>query len=105
MAIGNPTVFEGATKPTAIEVDGYEPLVVAHRTTDVPSALQQLIDYGARTDGQPVYQGWAPPGMAQGTNGWLIKYYQYNGSGWCTSITSTALSDANWTNRSTAAYS
>lgn len=103
--LGYATKIEGARKPTSIEVDGYEPLISAHRTTDTPSILQQLIDYGVRTDGQPLYQGWAPAGLAQGTNGWLIKYYQYNGSGWATSITSTALSAANWTNRTSAVYS
>lgn len=55
---------------------------------EVPNLIQ-LFDYDVRTDGQPVYLGYAPSDTEQSEHGWVIFYFQYNDSGNVTSIQST----------------
>lgn len=43
--------------------------------------VQQIFDYGSRTDQQPVYIGWAPPGLSQSAVGWKIRFFTYNSDG------------------------
>lgn len=38
-------------------------------------------DYDVRTDGQPVFLGWAPPGSLDGDAAWLIAKMTYDGNG------------------------
>lgn len=78
MAIGGGLKFEGQTKPDAISVDSYEPDLFARRYTEIPSNMQMRCDYVGRTDGQPIYIGWAPRGLATSINGWLIHKYTYD---------------------------
>jgi hypothetical protein len=41
---------------------------------------QTKIDYAARTDGQPVYKGYAPIEHNDDYDKWVIHYYTYDGS-------------------------
>lgn len=41
---------------------------------------ETLFDYGARTDGQPVYIATAPTGTSQDAAAWLVTKYTYDGS-------------------------
>ena len=34
--------------------------------------LEMVVDYGARTDGQPLYIGYRMPGVSESSVGWLI---------------------------------
>jgi hypothetical protein len=95
------TAFEGATKPTSIEVDGYEGLLSANRIVEIPSNMQFRAAY-ASTDGLPTYCGFAAKGLAEGTNGWLLKEYTYDASRQCTKI---LIAYGNWTNRASESYS
>jgi len=105
MTLGNKTGIEGAVKPSAVEVDGFDPNLSAHRYTEIPSGLKMRIDYTGRSDGQPVYQGFAPSGLAEGTGGWLIYKFTYSADpGNMTQrdvFGASAADDANWTARDT----
>jgi len=96
------TAFEGATKPTSIEVDGYEGLLSANRIVEIPSNMQFRADYGTSTDGLPDYTGYAAKGLAEGTDGWLLKQFTYDSYRQCTQI---LVAYGNWTNHSSESYS
>jgi len=96
------TKFEGAVKPTAIEQDIYEVDLQAQRICEIPSNLQFRADYSASTDGLPDYTGYAPMGLAEGTDGWLLKKYTYDVNRQCTKIQICVTS--NWTGHTTATY-
>ena len=65
---------------------------------DLPNMIQ-LFDYDVRTDGQPVYLGYAPIDTAQATARWVIFKFTYNGSGFVTQIESVG--EGAWSVRST----
>ena len=85
MAIGTGLNMEGATKPSSLEVDGYEKDLFAHRYTEIPSNMQFRAIYGS-IDGLPDYIGYAPRGLAVGTTGWLLKKFTYDANRQCTLI-------------------
>lgn len=70
--------FEGAVKPSSIEQAGWEADLFAHRYCEIPSNMQLRLDYGARSDGQPIYQGFAPRGLASSATGWLLYKFTYS---------------------------
>lgn len=70
--------LSGAVKPSSIEQDAYDGNLQALRHTEIPSGMKMRLDYTGRSDGQPVYQGFAPSGLAEGTNGWLIYKFTYS---------------------------
>jgi len=47
---------------------------------DIPG-IQERFDYGSRTDGNPVYKGYAEVDEATGSGRWVVHYYEYNGDG------------------------
>lgn len=100
--IGNPTELSGATKPTSIEVDGYDKEISAHRFAEIPSNMQQLVDYDIRTDFNPVYIGYAAPGLSEDSSGWLIYNYTYDVNN--RFISRKVCTNDSWTNRATATY-
>jgi hypothetical protein len=99
--IGSSTQLSGAVKPDAISVDSYEPLLFAKRVTDIPSNMQKRLDYGARTDDNPVYVGFGAKGLTEGAEGWLLYYLEYDGSNRLTKLT---IAYGDWTTRTTATY-
>ena len=60
---------------------------------------EMRLDYGARTDGQPVYQGFAPSGIGTADAFWTLYAFTYDGSNFVTrrQIKHRAV----WDNRST----
>jgi len=102
--IGTAIRQDGAVKPSSLEQQVYEPDLFAQRITEIPSNLQFRADYLLTTDGLPAYTGYAPMGLAEGTNGWLLKKFTYDASRQCTKI--QVCTSSNWTARdSTAVYS
>jgi len=107
MSLGNSITFNGAVKPTAIEKDGYDTNLSAHRYVEIPSGLKWRFDYTGRSDGQAVYQGFAPSGLGEGEDGWLIYKYTYDDDGYLTQRNvygAGADENANWTDRGTYTY-
>ena len=65
----------------------------------VPDSLVWEIrfDYGTRTDGQPVYIGYAPSGTLVGDSLWLLHKFTYDTSN---NVTRREVAvDKDWTNR------
>jgi len=99
---GSGLKFSGQTKPDAISVDSYEHDLFAQRWTEIPSNLQMRAEY--TTDGGetvPLYLGFAPRGLAAGTDGWLLQKFTYDGSG---NVTLRQIAYGNWTGRAGLSY-
>jgi len=93
--------FEGAVKPDAVLLDGYEHNLSALRITEISSNQQMRAAYSS-TDGLPDYTGNAPKGLADSTTGWLLKKFTYDANRQCTLI---QIAYDSWTNRASASYS
>ena len=78
--INNQEAVSGATKSSDVENKTYEKDLWAGRFTEIPSNMQMRADYTTRTDGQPVYLGFAPKGLASSATGWLLHKFTYDGS-------------------------
>lgn len=94
--------YEGNVNPSSVEKASYEENLFANRVCEIPSNMQMRCDYGSRTDSQPVYLGFAPKGLADGTKGWLLHYFTYDDSD---RVTARTIAYGNWTNRATESYS
>lgn len=101
MAIGDPYPLAGQTKVSDAESREHQATLLAKRIMDVPSDLQILCDYDVRTDGQPVYVGFSPKGLAEATDGWLIYKLTYDSDN---NITSRKTQFTNWTDRTSGTY-
>ena len=99
--IGSSFVPSGATKVSGVEYDTYEGAVHSIRYMEVPSNMQMDVDYNGLTDGKPLYVGFAPRGLADGTDGWLLHKFTYDGS---RQVTKREIAYGNWTGRSSATY-
>ena len=76
----------------------------------VEEPLNQLHDMNTRSDGNPVYQGWALPGTGSGNTeaGWKICFNEFNSIGMLTAKTwasGNATMDKLWTDRDKYPYS
>ena len=106
--IGNPESFEGQTKPSALEVDGYEHTLFSHRMTQIETNQQGFWDYVGGT--QVIYACYAPRGLAQNYTdpisgldaGWLCQKFTYDNNG---NVTSRQIAYGNYTNRASYTYS
>lgn len=96
---GNGLNYEGAVKPSAIEKDGFEPDVFAHRYTEIPSNMQMNLAYNA--DGTVLYAGYAPRGLAESADGWLLHKFTYNAS---KQVTNRDIAYNSWDLRASATY-
>jgi len=101
MAIGNSYQTTGQTKLSDAEAREHEAAIYAKRVTKVPLNMRAKYDYGSRTDGQPVYVGYAARGLATSSTGWLLFKYTYNASGW---VTDKDVAYDSWDNRASASY-
>lgn len=101
--LGTDTGLSGAVKPSNIEVDGYEGDLFAHRFCEIPTNLQMRIAYVAAGNGagQAEYVGYAPRGLAEGTDGWVIHKFTYDASD---RTTERNIAYGNWTNRASETY-
>jgi hypothetical protein len=98
--LGSGITIEGAIKPSSIEVDSYEGALFAQRIVEIPSNMAFRAAYSS-TDGLPDYVGYAPRGLAEGSDGWLLKKYTYDANRQCTKI---EIAYGDWTNRATETY-
>lgn len=96
---GNPLSFEGQVKPSALEVDGYEPGVFAHRMTQIETNQQGMFDYSGGS--AVIYAGYAPRGLSTSTTGWLLQKFTYDGNG---NVTQRQIAYDTWANRTSATY-
>lgn len=78
--VGIPDSFHGNVRPSSVEQASFESSLWAQRITEIPSNMQVRLDYAGREDGQPVYQGFAPRGLATNQTGWLIYKFTYDDS-------------------------
>lgn len=99
METGTKTNLGGALKPSAIEFDGYEGAMFAHRYMLIESNQQMRVEYNA--DNTTKYRGFAPRGLAEGTTGWLIQYLEYTDR----KVVKRTIAYDSWGNRATATYS
>ena len=76
--IGNNPDEMGGVLPSKLEQATFEKDLYSQRITDIPTNLQMQCDYDVRTDGQPVYLGFAPRGLATTVEGWLIHKFTYD---------------------------
>lgn len=100
MALGQDKVPYGETRVSAAEQAEYEAELFAKRTVEIPSNLQFRAAYSG-TDGLPDYTGYAPRGLAEGTDGWMLKKFTYDANRQCTTI---QIAYSNWTARAGATY-
>ena len=94
--IGNSQKYEGNVKPSSIEKAGWEEDLYAGRFTEIPSNQQMRCDYTDRTDGQPVYLGFAPRSLEASEGDWLLHKFTYDGS---ERITLRQIAYDSWDNR------
>ena len=99
MGLGTGRDFEGATKPTSIEVDRYEPDLFADRICEIPSNMKARFAYDGSNN--CIYAGFAPKGLAEGNDGWLLQKFTYDGSNNCTERN---IAYWNWTARTGYTY-
>jgi hypothetical protein len=99
-AINNPSPIEGSVKPTSLEVEGFEPLLSAHRLTTIESNQQGRFDYLTGTT--VIYAGYAPKGLATSVTSWLLQKFSYDSNN---NVTLRQIAYDSWDNRSTASYS
>lgn len=102
MAVGDSYQLNGQVRVSDAEAREHEPQLLAKRFTEIPSNMQMRADYLARTDGNPIYLGYAPKGLASSLGGWLLHKYTYDGSDQCTL---RQIAYDSWDNRATASYS
>jgi len=79
--IGGSNEVYGQVRASVIEQNTYDKALLALRSTEVPSNLQQWLDYDTREDGQPVYMGFADKGLGISASGWLLQKFTYDASG------------------------
>ena len=91
MALGEKEDFEGAVKPSSVEKAAYEADIWANRITEIPSNMEGRWEYD--TDGNCIYAGYAPKGLSEGTDGWLIQKFTWV-DGNCTK---REINYSNWT--------
>lgn len=95
----NNEVVSGATTSSDVENKTYEKAIWATRITEIPSNMGMRIAYDG--SGNAEYVGFAPRGLAEGTDGWMIQKFAYDGSNRATSRT---IAYGNWTGRAALSY-
>lgn len=98
MALGNTFTKSGATKNTETQDREHENALYAKRYVQIETNQQGRWAYNA--DGTILYAGYAPKGLAEGTDGWLLQKFTY------TSMrpTKREIAYGNWTNRASESY-
>lgn len=92
-------VFEHNAPTSHAEVIEHEEAMYAKRIVEVPSNMKARYAYDA--SGNCIYAGYAARGLAEGTDGWLLFKYTYDGSNRCTD---KDVAYGNWTNRASESY-
>lgn len=66
---------------------------------------QMRIDYDVRTDGQPLYLGYAAMGIASSQGGWLLYKFTYTTIGGNDYVSYRAVGKGIWDSRASITYS
>ena len=66
--------------------------------------LQMLFDYGARTDGQADYVGYAAKGIASDQNGWLLYKFTFTTIGAMDVVSKRQVANGAWDSRASYTY-
>lgn len=98
MPLGNTEALNGQLKVSHAEGREHEQALYAKRTTEIPSNQKMRVEYDGSNN--PVYVGFGPKGLAEGTDGWIIQKYTYSGS----NPTERNIAYGNWTNRASYTY-
>ena len=85
------TVYEGNIKPSSIEQATLESDLSSVRTTEIASNQKKRFEYDGSNNA--IYIGYAPKGLAEGTDGWLLWKLTWVGAN-CTAID---IAYGNWT--------
>ncbi len=93
--INEQMTIQGATKPSVVEFSAYEKDLWASRTTEIPSNMLGRWEYDGSNN--CIYAGYAPIGLDEGTDGWLIQKFTWVGS----NCTARNIAYGNWTARAT----
>ncbi len=80
MTIGILMICSQATALQQFHKDFRKDQNFANHTKEVKNDLLMRIDYGSRTDSQPVYLGYARRSVATSDNAWIIFFFTYDGS-------------------------
>ena len=97
--LGTETKQSGAVKPSSLEQQVYEGDLFAQRITEIPSNMKKRFAYDG--SGNCIYIGYAPTGLDEGVDGWLLWKLTYDGSNQCTAID---IAYGNWTARTGYTY-
>jgi hypothetical protein len=98
MSLGASFNPSGSTRSSQVEVNEYESALFARRTTEIPSNMKARFEWSGTNC---IYAGFAPKGLAEGANGWLVQKFTYDGSNNCTERN---IAYGNWTARSGYTY-
>lgn len=97
--INNNQNYEGNVKPSSIEKAGFEEELFATRIAEIPTNMKARFEYNS--DSNVIYAGYAPKGLAEGTDGWLIQKFTWVSG----NATERNIGYGNWTNRALETYS
>ena len=100
MTIGTNEPLWGEVRVSAAEAAEFEQSLSAKRTVELPSNQQMFCTYTS-TDGQPEYVGYAPKGLAQNVDGWILHKFTYDQNRQCLS---RQIAYGNWTDRESEVY-
>lgn len=78
MAINQPDVLDGAVKASNVEQATLEQPLWATRITEIPSNMQGRWVYDGSNN--CIYAAYAPRGLAEASDGWLIQKFTWSGS-------------------------
>lgn len=94
----------GDDSPDVLLKREHEELLSARRYVEIPSNMQQRVDYGVRTDGQPEYVGFGPRGLAASASGWLIHKFTYTVISSTDFLSYRSIGYGIWDNRASVTY-
>ena len=98
MSLGDTFNPSGSLRSSQVEVNEYEASLFARRTTEIPSNMKKRF---AWSGGLCTYIGYAPKGLAEGSDGWLLWKLTYDVDSNCTEIN---IAWGNWTDKATYTY-
>ena len=100
MAYGDTIDQRGAVKPSNLEQEVFDTKIGAYKYVEIPSNLQLRRSYNDNSTVQ--YIGYAVKGLAEGTDGWLLQYLEYDDN---RRLIKRTIAYGNWTNKTEESYS
>jgi len=75
MGVGDSYTLTGNVRNTETQNREHEPALFAKRYIQIETNQQGRWEYNA--DSTCLYAGYAPKGLAEGTDGWLLQKFEY----------------------------